>query len=444
MIPMLNRKLSKWWLLAVLAVLVTALALWLRWRAPAVAAVEVQAAPLVRTLQFSGRVATASRVDAGATVTGRVSSVLLREGALVKSGDVLLTLEDAELRATLAQAVAAELQSAARLAGLRSTGRSGVRAGVAQAESVLLAARNDLQRTQELVQRGFLSAAKLDESQRAVSVAEAQRIAALAQADANEERGTDVRQAQAQLAAAQANTQFARARLAQAIVTAPADGRVLTRSVEPGQIVQPGRALFTLALTGSLQLVAPVDERFLQQLQPGQGAQVRADAFPDQRFAAQLLSISPLVDAQRGSVDVKFSVSQVPSFLREDMTLSVEVETARRAKALVVPLAALRNGAGNAAASPAPLDGRSDSATVWVAQDSHVKARAVKLGLRTLDAAEVLQGLAAGDVVLLGASPAPGSRVRVESTAATAATAASAAPNGSGDAGPALSNAMGR
>jgi HlyD family secretion protein len=439
MIAMLNRPMPKWWLLVLLlALLAAALAVGLFWRAPAAAALVVQVAPLVRTLQFSARVATASRVDVGATVTGRVSGVQVREGAQVKAGDVLLELEDAEWRAALAQSLAGEQQAAARLAGLRSTGRSGVRAGVAQTESVLLAAGRDLQRTQELVQRGFLSAARLDEAQRAMSVAQAQQAAALAQAGAIAERGTDVQQAQAQQAQAQASTQVARARLAQAIVTAPAAGRVLTRSVEPGQIVQPGRALFTLALTGSLQLVAPVDERFLQQLQPGQTAQVRADAFPDQRFAAQLLSISPLVDAQRGSVDVKFSVPQVPSFLREDMTLSVEVETARRASALVVPLAALRGGGGNAAAPPA---GASDSAIVWVAQDGRVQARALKLGLRTLDAAEVLQGLATGDEVLLGASPAPGSRVRAVTTAAAAALASRA---GVADAGSALTNAMGR
>lgn len=436
---MLNRKMPKWWLPALLlAVLAAALTVGLEWRAPAAAALVVQPAPLVRTLLFSARVATASRVDVGATVTGRVSRVQVREGAQVNAGDVLLALEDAEWRAALAQALAEEQQAAARLAGLRSTGRSGVRAGVAQAESVLLAARNDLQRTRELVQRGFLSAAKLDEAQRAESVAEAQQAAALAQAGAVEERGTDVQQAQAQQAQAQATTQVARARLAQAIVTAPADGRVLTRSVEPGQIVQPGLALFTLALTGSLQLVAPVDERFLQQLQPGQTAQVRADAFPDQRFAAQLLSISPLIDAQRGSVDVKFSVAQVPSFLREDMTLSVEVETGRRASALVVPLAALRSGAGNAGST---LQVASGSATVWVAQDGQVQARTVKLGLRTLDAAEVLQGLVAGDVVLLGPSPAPGSRVRPDTTGEAATLAAS---SGVADVGSALTNAMGR
>lgn len=125
---------------------------------------------------------------------------------------------------------------------------------------------------------------------------------------------------------------------------------MLVRQVEPGQIVQPGKALLSLALAGPTQLVAQVDERFLDQLRPGQDAAVVADAFPGQRFAARLLSLAPAVNAQRGAIEVKFElVGAVPDFLREDMTLSVEVQTGRRESALVLPQSALRpEGPGTA------------------------------------------------------------------------------------------------
>ena len=182
---------------------------------------------------------------------------------------------------------------------------------------------------------------------------------------------------------------------AQATVRAPTDGRVLLRSVEPGQIVQPGAALLSLALAGPTQLVAQVDERFLDQLQVGQPASVVADAFATQPFAARVRSIAPAVDAQRGAVEVKLAPEQAPpAFLREDMTLSVEVLTGERASALVLPLSALQ----------------SDGA-VRVLVDGRVQARPVRLGLRTLDAAEVLEGLAEGEQVLVGAAT-PGQRVR--------------------------------
>lgn len=375
-------------------------------RAPVVSAVSTRMAPLVRTLQFSARVATASRVELGSTLTGRVLAVAVNEGDPVKAGDVLVTLESDELRAELAQSQANERQAAARLAGLRSTGRSATLAGVAQAESVLVAAQAELQRTLDLTAKGFLSQARLDEARRAVAVAQAQLDAARAQSAANAEPGTDIAQAQAQLALAGAARAAAQARLAEAVLTAPADARVLSRLVEPGQIVQPGRALLGLALAGPLQLVAQVDERYLEQLHPGQTASALADAYPTQRFTARVLSIAPLVDSQRGAIEVKFSLPQpAPSFLREDMTLSVEVETARRERALVVPADALRgNGSGQ---------NGSGQTSVWLEKDGRVEARPVRPGLRTLDAIEIVEGLSEGETVLIGAAPSPGQRVRV-------------------------------
>jgi len=413
----------------VAVVLLAALAAWWMTRAPLVPAVSARMAPLVRTLQFSARVATASRVELGSTLTGRVLEVAVAEGAQVKAGDVLVRLESDELRAALTQSQASERQAAARLAGLRSTGRSAAQAGVAQAESVWVAAQAELQRTLDLVAKGFLSEARLDEVRRAVAVAQAQLDGARAQRAAIAEPGTDVAQAQAQLALTSAARAAAEARLAQAVLTAPADARVLSRLVEPGQIVQPGRALLGLALAGPLQIVAQVDERYLAQLQPGQPAGVLADAYPTQWFTARVLSIAPLVDAQRGAIEVKFSLPQpTPAFLREDMTLSVEVETARREQALVVPTDALRGD-------------ESIGTSVWLARDGRVEARQVRLGLRTLDAAEILEGLSAGELVLLGPAPLPGERVRVDTGAAASARASSGTKE---DAGAAMSNAMGR
>ena len=439
--PPLKRR---WWVVGVAIVVVavagvaTAMGVL---RGPPFDAVTLRFAPLVRTLQFSARVATLSRVDVGSTLTGRVVQVRVREGAQVRQGDVLAQLESDELRAALAQATASERQAQARLAGLGSSGRVAAQAALAQADATLRAARASLERARQLVAEGFYSPAQLDEARRAVDVAQAQQAGARAQVEANADAGTDMVQARAQFALAQAATLAAQARLAQTRVLAPADARVLVRQVEPGQIVQPGKALFSLALAGPTQLVAQVDERFLDQLQPGQKASVVADAFAGERFAARVLSIAPAVDAQRGAVEVKFAIEQqAPPYLREDMTLSVEVETARRDKALVLPLAALRGATA------------SDAATVLVLQDGRVQERHPRLGLRTLDAVQVLDGLTEGDTVLWGGTPRVGERARARPVAWVAGASGSGAVNGGpaaagrqgADAGSALTNAMGR
>lgn len=434
--PMDNRGMSRRWLIPLLVALAVVLLAglgWRAWRAPLVPALALEYAPLLRTLQFSGRVATLSRVELGSTLTGRVVEVAVAEGARVRRGEPLLRLESDELRAALGQARAAERQAEARLAGLRGSGRDTALAGVAQADAGRVAAEAELRRTAELVQQGFLSRARLDDAQRALDVARAQLAAARAQRMANAEQGSDLVQAQAQLALARAASTAARARLEQAQIVAPADARVLDRLVEPGQIVQPGRALLALALDGPLQLVAQVDERYLEQLQVGQPASVVADAFPGQRFAARLHSIAPLVDAQRGAIEVKFDPTPAPPFLREDMTLSIEVTTAQRERALVLPVDALRDAAPDA-----------DAAQVLVARDGRIEARRVKLGLRTLQAAEVLDGLTAGELVLLGDAPAAGARVRVEPVAAAQALRAARPRGRADDPAAALTNTMGR
>jgi HlyD family secretion protein len=201
--------------------------------------------------------------------------------------------------------------------------------------------------------------------------------------------------------------------------------------VEPGQIVQPGAALMSLALAGPTQLVAQVDERFLDQLQAGQKATVLADAFASRPFAARVLSIAPAVDAQRGAIEVKLALADAaPAFLREDMTLSVEVETAQRERTLVVPLRALRG------------DATAGAAGVLVAQDGRAQARPVRLGLRTLDAVEVLEGLRAGEAVLLGGDASDGRRVRPRPVAWKPGNPVPAATRE--DAGSAMTNAVGR
>ncbi len=421
---------KRWLIVAGGAALVVLGAMWWVIRPAEVEAVTVRAEPLVRTVQLSARVATLSRVEVGSTITGRVAEVRADEGDTVRQGDVLLQLESAELRAALVQAEAGEQQARALLQGLRSTGRAAAAAAVAQAEASLRAAEAELKRTEQLVQQGFLSASRMDEVRRTLDVARAQRDGALAQTRAVEESGADLAQARAQQAVAQAAAEAARARLAQATVHAPADGRVLIRDVEPGQIVQPGKALMILALSGPTQIKAQMDERFLEQVQPGQTTAVVADAFPSQRFRATVLSIAPAVDAQRGAVEVRFALDGAgPAFLREDMSLSIEIETGRRERALVLPLAALREAADTVAGSGG------EAASVWVLYDGRARQRTVRLGLRTLDAVEVTEGLVDGDLVLLGDGFEDGQRVRAGK--AQAAT-------GTSGAGPALVNAMGR
>ena len=133
-------------LVAIVVVIAATGLAWIKLRGPEVAGIEMRYAPLVRSLQFFARVASLSRVDVGSTITARVVKVLADDGAEVRGGDVLVQLESSELRAGLTQAQASASQVQARLAGLRSTGRTSAKAASLQAYATLRAAQAQLAR----------------------------------------------------------------------------------------------------------------------------------------------------------------------------------------------------------------------------------------------------------------------------------------------------------
>ena len=105
---------------------------------------------------------------------------------------------------------------------------------------------------------------------------------------------------------------------------------LIARNVERGTVVQPGKALLVLAPAGDTQLVLQIDENNLGLVALGQKALASADAFPDKTFAAEVTYINPGIDITRASVEVKLTVAEPPDYLRQDMTVSVDIEVARR------------------------------------------------------------------------------------------------------------------
>ncbi|MBL8384403.1 MAG: efflux RND transporter periplasmic adaptor subunit [Burkholderiales bacterium] len=387
----MSRKLA----VALLVILVIGAGLFaLRGRGKDAETVTARTAPLVQTVVVTGRVASETRVVLGATVTGRVRAVRHREGAALAAGELLVQLEDTEQAAAVRQADAQLRTAAARLDSQRRLAGPVAGRQLEQARANAAAAARELQRSEALFKQGFIGAARLDEVRRASEVAASQQQAAQAQADANLE-GAELAQAVTRVAEARAALELARSRLSQTRIVAPADGVLLTRLAEPGQIVQPGTRLAEISVNGPVQLVAQVDEKFLARLAPGQAASVAADAFPGRTIGARVRSIAPVVDAQRGSVEVKFALDTPPDWVRNDMTVSIEIETARRERAIAVPAEALR---------PGPR--------LLLIEDGRTVARAVRTGIRTLTAVEIVEGLSDGAQVVTDPALAEGVRVR--------------------------------
>ncbi|MCO4052679.1 MAG: efflux RND transporter periplasmic adaptor subunit [Bosea sp.] len=391
----------RWFALAVLAAL--SIGAWQAGRVllgPAVVVDRVGRGVLVQTVVASGHVETPFRVEIGAQVTGVVAEVLVQEGQTVREGQRLIELRPEELRANLVQAEGAVAQAEARLRQLAELTLPMAREALIQTRVTLRTAQAAYDRTAELFRNGNATRVAYDEAQRALDVARTQVRTAELQEFTASPGGSDEVLARTQLAQAHATLDTARARLSYATIVSPRDGLLISRNVERGAVVQPGKTLLVLAPAGETQLVMQIDERNLGLIEIGQKAVASADAFPNRRFEAYVSFVNPAVDIARASVEVKLTVPDPPAYLRQDMTVSVDVEFARRDDALVLPARAVR-------------DMQSGRAWILVLRDGRAVRRPVRVGIRGQSQVEILEGAGEGDLAVpVNAGVVTGQRLR--------------------------------
>lgn len=375
--------------LAVLVALVLAWMLVQSFRGPQLDGYQVDARPLVQTVVATGRVVAVSRAQVGSAVTGVVLERRVQEGDRVQPGDILAVLRADDLEASAREAEAA-------LAQLEQSTRPQAQAALRQAEAQLLQASREAERRRDLFQRQLIARESMEQAVQAETIARSAAEQARLTAGSLAAGRPNETAARERLAAA-------RALLAKTTIRAEVAGTVLTRNTEPGDLVQPGRVLFEIAREGDTEVLVPLDEKNLEVLALGQPAQCVADAYPARPFEARVSFIAPSVDPTRGTVEVRLKVDPVPDFLRQDMTVSVNVETGRRDSAVVVPNDALGSVEGNAA-------------ELWRVIDGKARRQRVGLGLRGLAMTEITSGLETGDWILADARAdlQPGDRVRVK------------------------------
>ena len=391
--------------LKIIFILVLLAALWAsiqHWGfGPEVEGLKVEQRDFVQTVVASGHVENAHRVDIGAQLTGTVKRVPVAEGQMVQAGQLLIELENTELQASLKQAEFNVQQAAAKLRQLREVQVPVTAHALHQAMVTQETSQQALKRSQDLYDKGFTGQAALDEFKRMALVTQSQVLSLKDQMASLNEGGSDSVLAQANLSQAKAGSELAHARLRYAQISAPSSGTLISRNVEPGDVVQAGKVLMVLSPTGTTELVVQIDEKHLSQLKIGQAATASADAYSKEQFPAVLSYINPGVDAQRGSVTVKLQVPQAPSYLQQDMTVSLNIEVAKRSQAILLATEAVRDIEKSA----------------WVLQIVNGKAvrQPIQIGLRGPGYCEVLKGLQPNDVVIRDpAGIADNARVRIK------------------------------
>ena len=372
-----------------------------KWRGPVVPALTIEPMPLELRIVASGEVRYQTLARIGSEITGTVIARHVREGDRVSKGDLLLELNPEELQSRLDQAQTLLLQ-------LHQVSRPQAQAALVEARDNLRQASREARRREALVAKGMVSAEQAEQAQRIELNAKTALSRAQLSADSLAVGSTEERLLQQRISSAEAE-------LAKTRIYAPFAGRVQTRNVEPGDLVQPSKVLLEIArsdgldrdgsASDGLEVVVALDEKNFAPLQLQQPVQLIADAWPEHSVQGVVSFIAPAVDNTRGTIDVHIrvlggSATADKAFL-QGMTVSANIIAAERAATLVLPNDYLiANSAGQ-------------QAQVLRWRDGAVEAVTVELGLRNMTHSEVVSGLDQGDVVVQADQLSAGQRARI-------------------------------
>lgn len=222
---------------------------------------------------------------------------------------------------------------------------------------------------------------------------------------------SQLEQLEATMMANRAQVDAMRAKVNDTIILAPFSGRVGLRNVSVGSLVTPGQIITTLDDTSVIKLDFTVPETFLGSLAVGQTVEAKGAAYPDEAFRGRIVTVDTRVDSVSRSATVRALIDNYNQRLKPGMFMTVHV-TRSAGKALMVPEQALIP--------------EGDRQYVYVVRDDTARREQVTIGKRRPGQVEVLNGLAAGDMVIVegGDNLAEGARVQLMEPAAESQPAA--------------------
>ena len=336
-------------------------------------------------LNASGYVTARRQATVSSKITGKVAEILVEEGMKVEEGQVLARLDDRQARLEL-ELAQAQLSAAEK--------------ALAETEANLALARKDLERNRQLTAGGVSSQAALD-------TAEAQ--ATSLEARLQRQRGD--------AEVTRRNVAILRQLLDDTVIRAPFAGVAISKDAQPGEMVSPVSAgggftrtgISTIVDMASLEIEVDVNEAYLQRVASGQKVRATVDAYPEEPFAAHLITVIPAADRDKATVKVRIGFDQLDPRILPDMGVKVaflaEASDAAGAaggsRTVRVPRSAIREEA-------------SGKIVFVVRPEGELERRAVTVALGTGDMAEVTAGLRAGEKVVIEGPEtlAAGARVR--------------------------------
>lgn len=260
---------------------------------------EIAPATLRQRVKVTGTLVPAQQAVVAAQAGGQVLSVAVRPGDSVKEGQVLVEIDQANLALQLAQQ----------------------RATADATRAQLVSSRQQLERTEELARQGLTSPSALEQARSATAALEAN------------------------MTALESAVSVAELALSNATVRAPIDGIVSDRSVEAGQTIATGTALFTLVNLREMDFQASASVNSSALVSPGQAVDVTATGLDNQTFAGEVTRVNPVAQTGTRTVPIYISIDNASGRLRGGMFATGQITVVEKTGAIAVPAQALREDA---------------------------------------------------------------------------------------------------
>ena len=345
---------------------------------------------LPRFFEATGSLAGDEQTDVAPQTSGKVVAVGVDIGSFVRRGQMLVKLDDAELKLRVDQAVTQVEQ--AKAAVRQAEEKIGLRPGqkfepnrvaeVAAAKVAFDLAERNFRRAEKLIESGDVSRSFYDEQRARRDQSREQYEVALAQARQNyaavDVARTNVANAESQLALARKNLSYS-------IIPAPIDGFVAERTADLGEYVSPQQKVATIVRTNPLRIKIDIPEQAIPEVKVGQSVSVTTSAWPDKNFAGRVARIAPNVSAQSRTLNVEAEIDNSSGALKPGQFATVRILQERADPAVLIPARAVVTEAG--------------VSRVFVIKDGRAEQRVIQTGQTEGDLIEVKNGVAADEQV---------------------------------------------
>ena len=320
----------------------------------AVELASVTRGEMIDQITVVGNLIGAATVDAVPKAQGRLQDVYVKLGDQVRRGQQIAKIEDREIQEQVKQAEATYNVS---------------QATIRQREADLRLAQTNLDRSKSLYDRELLPRSTMDDTDARYQAAQAQLDLAKAQMDQSKARLDELK-----------------INLSNTIITAPVDGFIGKRTLDPGASVGVNTSFISVVDIRTVRLVINVIEKDLRRLSNGTAAEVEVDAFPGETFHGRVARIAPILDPATRTAQVEIEIPNPSYRLKPGMYARVRFTVERHENTLIVPTLSVVDVSGKIG--------------VFLAADDKATFHPVTIGIEHQDVTEITGGLDEGQKII--------------------------------------------